>query len=202
MQMKITLESACIDTREGFSIQVKRSSGQWQKYPGQLFETNVESRGTCVTTSAIQSGKIPTMDVARPFPRSDGYRHIAVLSGTPYCNHLVGVSASTLINNFGQITCHELRGVYQRNLLGDCRSVACPVDHAFDAVRGGFLELLLLVRDNRHPFENCVLGIVTEFGPRIKTEWHRIQVQMERFNHINVFFVYVTSLMPPKIAPP
>lgn len=108
--MKITLESACIDTREGFSIQVKRSSGQWQKYPGQLFETNVESRGTCVTTSAIQSGKIPTMDVARPFPRSDGYRHIVVLSGTPYCNHLVGVSASTLINNFGQITCHELRG--------------------------------------------------------------------------------------------
>jgi hypothetical protein len=130
MQMKITLESACIDTREGFSIQVKRSSGQWQKYPGQLFETDVESRGTCVTTSAIQSGKIPTMDVARPFPRSDGYRHIAVLSGTPYCNHLVGVSASTLINNFGQITCHELRGVYQCNLLGDRRSVACPVDHA------------------------------------------------------------------------
>jgi hypothetical protein len=72
MQMKITLESACIDTREGFSIQVKRSSGQWQKYPGQLFETNVESRGTCVTTSAIQSGKFPQwMSPGRSRDRTD-----------------------------------------------------------------------------------------------------------------------------------
>src|SRR5262252_7133876 len=106
------------------------------------------------------------MDVARPFPRSDGYRHIAVLSGAPYCNHLVGVRAGTPINNFGQVTCHELGRVYQCNLIGDWRSIACPVDYTFDAVRSGLPELLLLVRDNRHPFENCVLGLVTEFGPR------------------------------------
>src|SRR6516164_7851219 len=142
------------------------------------------------------------MDVARPFPRSDGYSHIAVLSCAPYRNHLVGVSSDTLINYFGQVTRHEVGRVYQYNLMRDTRSVACPVDYTFNAVRGGFTKLLLLVGDNRHPFENCILGLVTEFGPRKKTEWHRIQVQMERFDHIGVFFVGVTPLVPPKVAPP
>ena len=84
-----------------------------------MFETNGESCGTRVTTSAIEFGEFPTMDVARPFEGSDGYSHSAVLSGAPYCNHLVGVSIGTLINYFGQITRHEVGRVYQCNLMGD-----------------------------------------------------------------------------------
>jgi hypothetical protein len=30
----------------------------------------------------------------------------------------------------------------------------------------------------------------------------KYKIQMERFDHIDVFFISVTSLVPPKVAPP